>query len=315
MTVFPLFDAHCDTLFAMRESGQALGRNTLHVDLCRGQRYTPRAQFFAIFDEIAPVNWSQFEAQYALFLQSQAEHAAAMQFCRTAHDAKSAARLGKLAAFLSVEGADLLDCSPARLTEAYNLGVRMLTLTWNTANALSGSHMDDAARGLSRLGREFVQTCARLGVIVDVSHLSERGFWDVAEEMNTLLVPFIASHSNSAAVHPHSRNLTDAQFRALTYAGGVAGINLYSDFLSEEPDIDTVILHIEHFLSLDPAASRTIAIGADFDGCAALPRGIRGMQDIERIAERLLQKNYTDALVCDILYHNLMRVVEIVCIM
>ncbi|MCL2568716.1 MAG: membrane dipeptidase [Oscillospiraceae bacterium] len=293
----------------MRRSGQALWRNDLHVDLERGRVFAPWAQFFAIFEQNV-LSQGPFWDQYELFLGqigAEMEHAV---FCRTAEEAKTVAEMGKVAAFLSVEGAELLNCDLDKLAEAHRLGVRMVTLTWNHANALSGAHMDASGRGLSELGRRFVRTCQDLGVIVDVSHLSEPGFWDVAEEMEG---PFVASHSNSKAVWSHSRNLTDAQFLAIVKAGGVAGINLYSKFVGDDPDVDDVIAHVEHFWSL--GGERSVAMGADLDGCDALPRGIVGIQDLEQVAEGLLRRNYGEGLVRDLFYNNLLRVVETVCSM
>jgi len=317
----PLFDAHCDTLSAMHASGKALWQNDLHVDLQRGQRYAPWAQFFAIFGMLGaeessagldfPI-WASgeacFRAQYDLFLEGLQVNQDRLLFCRTAADAKAATLAGKTAAFLSVEGAELLGCSLDRLTEAHELGVRMVTLTWNRANAFSGTNLEETDRGLTELGRKFVRRCESLGVVVDVSHISEPGFWDVAEEMKE---PFVASHSNSAIRCPHSRNLTDDQFLAIVKAGGVAGLNLYSEFVGADPDVDSAVAHIEHFLSL--GGEKAIAIGADLDGCESLPRGIAGVQDLEKLAEGLLRRNYAEALVHDIFYNNLFRVVEVVC--
>jgi len=318
----PLFDAHCDTLSAMLSGDQPLWRNKLHVDLQRGGRYAPRAQFFAIFGQMSPYGGPGecgfmtfpdgahcFAAQYQLFQGALAANRDHMRFCRTASEAKTAELEGKTAAFLSVEGAELLDCSLDRLREAHELGVRMVGLTWNTENALSGTNMEAADRGLSELGRRFLRRSEELGVIVDVSHISERGFWDVAAEST---MPFVASHSNAANIWPHSRNLTDEQFLAIVKARGVAGINLYGEFLGERATIDTVISHIEHFLSLGGAAH--VALGADLDGCDVLPEGISGIEDMEKLANRLLQKNYAEGLVYDIFYQNLMRVVGEVCV-
>ena len=318
----PLFDAHCDTISAMLKTDQPLWRNQLHVDLQRGRRYTPWAQFFAIFGQIDPAGRTGicgfatypdgahcFAAQYRLFQGALAANRDSMQLCRTRSDAESAVLSGKMAAFLSVEGAELLNCSLDRLSEAHELGVRMVGLTWNDENALSGTNIDAPERGLTELGRRFVRRCNDLGVIVDVSHISVPGFWDVVEESRK---PFIASHSNSYALCPHSRNLTDDQFQAIVKANGVAGLNLYTAFLGEEATVDTAIAHIEHFLALGGA--RHIAIGADLDGCDTLPIGFRGIEDLEKLAEGLLQKNYAEDLVCDIFYHNLMRVVSEVCV-
>ena len=296
-----LFDAHCDTLYEMRRQGQRFERNQLHIDLLRGRRYAPWAQFFAIFEY-------DFAGQYGLFLETLRENDTHMQFCRTATDAKKAAEAGKMAAFLSVEGAEVLGCDPDRLTEARELGVRMVTLTWNHENALSGTHVEAVDQGLTELGRRFVRRCRDLGVIVDVSHISEPGFWDVAEELTG---PFVASHSNAFALCPHSRNLTDGQFLAIVKAGGVAGLNLYGALIGERPDVAGTISHIEHFCGL--GGERSVAIGADLDGCDSLPRGIAGIEDLEKLAEGLLRKNYAEALVHDIFYNNLFRVVDEVC--
>jgi len=320
---FPLFDAHCDTLSTMLREGKSLAANNLCIDLRRAQTFAPYAQFFAMFGQMtgSGVEWDRdfplwedpdvcFRAQYDLFQEELAKNQDRLRHCSTAREAKTAAKEGKIAAFLSVEGAELLACDIERLIEAHRLGISLVTLTWNNPNALSGTNCQETDRGLSDLGRQFVRTCRELGVIVDVSHISEKGFWDAAALMEG--APFVASHSNAKALHPHSRNLTDRQFQAIAKAGGVAGINLFTVFLGDdEPDVDRVIEHIEHFLGL--GGEKSISIGADLDGCETLPRGISGIEDLGKIPEKLLKKNYPEALVCDIMYHNLMRVVEDVC--
>ena len=314
----PLFDAHCDTLLEMQRKDQPLWKNTLHIDLSRGLRHTPWAQFFAMFElppdhEVqmrdVPPGTRAFDVLYNIFQGALSANNDSMMLCRTARDAKTAELEGKLAAFLSIEGAEAIDCSLERLEEVHKLGVRMVTLTWNVPNVLSGTNVMETERGLSEQGRKFVRKCQELGVIVDVSHLSIPGFWDVAEE---LTVPFIASHSNSAKIWSHPRNLHDDQFQAIIRANGIAGINLYSVFLGDEPGIDHVIAHIEHFLSL--GGEKHIALGADLDGCDALPHGIEGIQDVEKLAEAMLRRNYKEDLVWDMFYHNLMRVVGEICL-
>lgn len=312
----PYFDAHCDTLSAMLQKQQGFANNALHVELNRGSNYQPWAQFFAMFasDKLKTKagfvsGGADFNAQYQLFEKMVAEHEDTLHFCKNIADLKHAEENGKVAGFLSVEGAELLDCSLERLEDAYEKGVRMLTLTWNYHNALSGSNIEHPEKGLTEHGRAFVQRCRELGVLVDVSHLSPKGFWDVAELLD---VPFVASHSNAASLWEHSRNITDAQFLQIVKAGGVCGINLYADFLGENATIDTVIAHIAHFLDLGGAKS--IAVGADLDGCERLPLGINAIEDIWKIADRLLQKNYPESLICDIFYENLRRVVEEVCV-
>ena len=128
-----------------------------------------------------------------------------------------------------------------------------------------------------------MRLCNRLGVLVDVSHLSELGFWDVAETTSS---PIIASHSNSKGVFGHTRNLSDDQFRAIVELGGVAGINLCPDFIGEKPDIDSLI---KHAAFSRPGRRENISIGADLDGIDMPVKGISGIEDLDRLYEGFLK--------------------------
>lgn len=309
-----LFDGHCDTISRCFEQGGGFRRSEGHLDLERTAAFGPYAQFFAIFGDAAarpelPL-WKLFQEEYTVFQREMAANSDLIVHCRTAEEADAAFRAGKRAAFLSVEGAELLDCDVEHLEEAFRLGVRAVNLTWNHANVLSGSNAEEKDRGLSQLGKEFVRRMNRLGMLVDVSHLSDPGFWDVAEELSG---PFFASHSNARAVFSHPRNLTDEQFTAIIDHNGVVGLNLYANFLGERADLDTAIAHLEHWLEL--GGERTVALGGDLDGCSSLPEGITGIQDLDRLWERLLQRNYSEALVRALFFENLMRVVSEVCTM
>jgi len=291
----------------MAHNGVGFDKNNLHIDIMRAKKYK-YAQFFALFGDMKNNPEDTFEKQYTVFCREIVAKEKDIRFCRTAREAELAAEEGKVAAFLSVEGAELLDGSIEKLDFAYELGVRAVTLTWNYENTLSGSNAQNPELGLKPQGKKFVNRCQELGIIVDVSHLSEAGFWDVIEITKK---PIIATHSNAKALWNHSRNITDRQFKAIAETGGVAGINLFSAFLGEEPDIDTVIAHIEHFLSL--GGEKSVAIGSDFDGCNKLPRGVHGIEDMEKIFNAMLKKNYTEELVYDIFYNNLMEVVKNIC--
>lgn len=155
-----------------------------------------------------------------------------------------------------------------------------------------------------------MQKMQELSMIVDVSHISEAAFWDV---MKITKAPIIASHSNFKALHNHLRNVTDEQFLALKDSGGVLGLNFYSAFLGKNATMDTLLSHVEHAWSLD--GQNSIAIGSDFDGCDLLPYGINGLEDVERIYEALLRRNYSEIWVENLFYKNLMRVVSEVCTM
>lgn len=325
--MLPYFDAHCDTIAAISHQGGSLAANAYHVDLARLETYAPRVQVFALFGNAGArlraacrseeEFWDRVRAgepledEYAAalhrtllskFRACMTENASRVLHCRTAADIDRAAREGKTAALLGVEGAELLyGMTP---DEAYRDGVRVVTLTWNYPNSLGGSCVTGG--GLTEKGRAFVRRAGELGIAVDVSHGSDELFFDVAEVAKK---PFLASHSNSRAVHPHRRNLTDEQFRTLVKAGGVAGINLYAEFLTDGPcRIADAVRHIEHFLSL--GGERNVCLGGDLDGCRDLPEGIGGVQDVRKLAEELARLGYSDALIHDIFMNNLSRVLR-----
>ena len=294
----PYFDAHCDTLTAVFEHGGGLFENPYQVDFERLCKFTPAAQVFAVWN-------GNYEDKVRLLRLSCVRWRGMAELCSTPEQVISANAAGKIAALLSVEGAENLDCDIEKLRLARERdGIVMLNLCWNHDNALCGSAMDSGS-GLTPLGREFVRECQRLGVAVDLSHASERAFWDTIEIASK---PVIASHSDSAALcSAFPRNLTDSQFRTLAACGGGAGINLCPDFLREGgAGIDDITAHIEHFLAL--GGEHAVFIGADFDGIDSVPEGISGAQDMGRLYEALLRRNYSEELVRAIFYDNLLEI-------
>ena len=150
-------------------------------------------------------------------------------------------RLGKMSAILTIEGPAGFGYDPELLENLHQIGFAASTLGWNEQNVLTGSHATGG--GLTDRGREYVKECQRLGILVDVSHISDAGFWDI---LSMTQAPVIATHSNSRSICGHSRNLTDDMFLEICRTGGVAGINLYTEFLGERPDLDKVCDHILH---------------------------------------------------------------------
>lgn len=309
-----LFDGHCDTILRCYLEGGGLRRQAGHLDLERRRGKGRWAQFFATFgspeDMPGRSLWEVFLEEYALFRSEMDANADLVAFCRTGEEARAAFAAGKTAAFLSAEGAELLDCDPDKLRLAHRMGVRAVNITWNHPNALSGTNAEEPDRGLSEQGRAFVKTMGELGMLVDVSHLSDPGFWDVMEITDR---PVVATHSNARAIFPHPRNLTDAQFTAIINTNGVAGLNMYAGFLGEDPDFDTVVSHLEHFLAL--GGENNVSMGGDWDGITQMPRGMSGIQDMEKLYEHLLRRNYSESLLEKVFYSNLMRVVNEVCSM
>ena len=313
----PYFDAHCDTGTHALAGGQGLRANHCHLDLTRLVAYGPAAQVFAVFSRPEGHNWragyENDDDAVALAAHGMAcldalvreleANADLAVICRSADEARAAAAQGKTAAFLAIEGAELLGSNIEGLQAAYGKGVRLVNLTWNYRNPLSGTNQTGG--GLTEAGRAFVRAAQKLGVAVDMSHLSDEGFWDCLEISEK---PILAGHSNARALCPHPRNLTDDMFVSLARAGGVAGLNLCPAFLGDDPDLDTCFAHIEHFLGL--GGEKAVCLGSDFDGIDSPPRGIAGLQDMGELYETLLRHNYPEDLVRDIFYNNLFSYLE-----
>ncbi|MGI5936203.1 MAG: dipeptidase [Oscillospiraceae bacterium] len=318
----PLFDAHCDTITAAMKKGEGLWKNSLHLDLERLLAYSPCAQVFAIFtrpeedsaggawdfdrpDAPAKLLYGLYQKAAGYLLEEFDKNGDILMHCLTADDVRQARRENKIAAFISVEGAELLACDLEKLREAYDLGVRLVNITWNYPNSLSGTAMSSNNGGLTEKGRAFVRGAQEMGVILDMSHISEAAFWDTLDIASR---PVLASHSNSKTLCPHPRNLSDDQFVVLVKLGGAAGLNLCPDFLGLGRDAVAVVEHAEHFLAL--GGEKAVCLGADLDGIDELPEGIRGVEHMGKIYEAMLRRNYNEDLVRDIFYNNLLGVFE-----
>ena len=299
----PLFDAHCDTAAALREHGGGLRQNSYNLDLERYTAYSPRGQVFAVWGE--PGTPDIYARTMAVLRRELAENADAVTLCRSAAQVRAAAAAGRMAALISVEGAEILDCDLDRLYQAYADGVRIVHLCWNHDNALTGAAMDTGA-GLTDRGREFLRTMWELGMLVDLSHISEAAFWDVMEMTSG---PVIAGHSNARALRDHPRNLTDDQFCAIARCGGAAGLNLCGDFLGLGRNVEAVVAHAAHFLAL--GGEHSVILGGDLDGVGDdLPAGIKGVQDLGKLYEAMLRQNWSEELVRRIFYGNFVDILE-----
>lgn len=300
----PYFDAHCDTALPIYAEGKSINSNPFHIDLSRLGSFSPAGQVFSIC--VSHRAGMTQETQFVLdeLLRQMGNHSDKLQLCLCAQDIAEAEKKGKIAALISIEGAEKLDCDLELLQKAYDKGVRILHLCWNHQNKLTGS-CKDGGQGLSEKGRIFAAEAQKMGVILDMSHISERAFWDTLEICKK---PVLAGHSNSYTLCPHPRNLSDEQFIALVKTGGVAGLNLCPDFLSEkDASIETLVDHAEHFLSL--GGEKTLCLGTDFDG-THLPGDIEGIQDMPKIYEAMLRRNWSEDLVRDIFYNNLRSFLE-----
>lgn len=296
----PLFDCHCDTAVRVWLTGRSLRENSLHLDLRRLKKFSPAAQVFAVCTETLEDPQGKAAAVIRYFKEQIEMNSDIVKLCLNSHDIVSTMAGGKIAALLSVEGAEQID----DIEMAYALGVRVVHITWNFDNGLCGSVMGSGA-GLSEKGRCFVKKAQELGVLLDTSHISQQGFWEVLEISRK---PVIAGHSNTRALCPVPRNLSDEQFIALKNQGGGAGINLYPEFLGLGRDIDAVFAHIEHFMAL--GGEKAVFLGCDLDGIDEMPKGIHGVEDLGKIYEVLLRHNYPESLVRDVFINNIMNIME-----
>lgn len=318
MKQIPYFDAHCDTIYRCMTVGadeaqrqyfdrcDCLRESEGHIDLMRGKKFARYAQFFALYfdaaDAPADGMWAQCQRLHDCFLREMTENRDVIRHCRSGKEIDCAVQCGKMAAVLSIEGADLIECDIHKIRTVADWGVRFLNPVWNRANSLSGTNSEDTQRGLSDKGRDFIRQMEQCGIYADVSHLSDQGFWDIYRMTRK---PTVASHSNSRALCNHPRNLTDDQFHAIRDTGGVVGMNFYSHFIGERPTIDDLVRHIEHFLAMN--GEKTVCMGGDLDGCEELPKGMQGMEDVPKIWQALEERGYLQSLLEDIFWNNLRR--------
>lgn len=308
MKNFAVFDLHCDTALALlgKDMNQAgsLRKNNLHIDLERAKKLGGYCQCFACFTTPYMENWAHtsptvvFERELATIQRETDKNSDWISICYTPEEIAANRENGKMSAILTIEGPAGFGFDPELLENLYRVGFRISTLGWNEKNPLTGSHQTGG--GLTDLGREYVREAQRLGILVDVSHISDEGFWDI---MDITQAPVIASHSNSRAVCGHSRNLTDEMFLEICKTGGVAGFNQCADFVGEKPNLDTICDHILHFLELDPEGTH-IALGGDLDGCSEIPEGFTGVESYPAMAQQLLNRGVDEHTVENIFWNN-----------
>ena len=310
----PVFDLHCDTALGLLGKDfypdKQLRSNSLHIDLDRASQLPGYCQFFACFTtpwEKLPPNLTVedvFERELNVVLNEVSRNPDMIRQAFTPEEIEENRNNGIMSAVMTIEGPAGFGFAPELLEMLHTVGFRASTLGWNEKNVLIGSHRTGG--GLTDLGREYVKECQRLGILVDVSHCSDEGFWDI---MKVTEGPIIASHSNSRAVCDHSRNLTDDMFRAICQTGGTAGFNHCAPFVGQKPDLDTVCDHILHFLELDPEGEH-ISLGGDLDGCDVLPEGFDGIQNYPAMAQRLLERGVGEKILENIYWNNAMGVMK-----
>lgn len=278
---------HCDTLTACYADKTDLCRNRRHWDLARGRRYAPWCQVMAVWvpDTLRGTAAFRYVRRVLEFARRQEKQfPQQMLLVRHAADLQAAAETNRCAVLLAVENGAALGGRADRVAQLASWGVRVVTLTWNGDNELGHGCLSSCREGLTACGRQVLRELCRFGMVPDVSHLNEAGFWDVATQTEQ---PFIASHSVSQAVLAHPRNLTDAQFGEIRRRGGLVGVNFCGDQLGEA-SFEAIYRHLSHFWELNGEA--TVAVGGDLDG-TALPEGWQGIAVYEQL-EAYLQKRH-----------------------
>lgn len=299
--MYKIIDAHCDTVSQLLDGNRELYKNDCMVDVEGMKRYDSYVQFFAAFVSKSFKN-PMLRAVELLDKAKQEILKNDIKLILDSSDLNYVIDNNLCGAILSIEDARALCGELASLRFFYDYGVRAMTLAWNDDNEVTDGADSLKNSGLTPFGREAVKEMNRLNMIIDVSHITEKGFWDVLQESNT---PIMASHSNCYSICSHRRNLNDEQIKALIKNNGLMCINIYPPFLENNPedaDINSVISHIEHVLSL--GGEDILAFGSDFDGIEQTPKGINNVCDYKKIFAKMVDLGYNVELMDKITYKN-----------
>lgn len=308
-------DCHCDTLTELYNKNASLYENEQHFDIKRQIALGGGLQFCAIY---VPTEVFRYQGglRYTLCLLDKYNqeikklHESGIDVLqvRTAEDAGNVLK-HKAATLLAIEEGGAIDGSLEALRCLYELGVRAMTLTWSNRNDIAdGINEEATGSGLTLFGKQVVAEMNRLGMLVDVSHISTAGFWSVIE---TSTKPIIATHSNAKSLCSHPRNLNDEQIKALAQNGGLAGITFAGQFLEEDwrnACIESVYKHIDYMLNLIGNDDH-IGFGSDFDGISHPPYNIQGVQDYKPLIE-YLSKYYSDETINKITHQNVINLLQ-----
>lgn len=280
--VYRYIDMHCDSLLKGIMDGRLYDHPRNMLDVSRMASACQGAQFFAVFFPPRPPDGSRppvgaaplppddalFEKARGLLLDTVTAHPDVIQMACSATDIEQNMKAGLCSAVLTIEDARAVDGDMEKLRWFYRAGVRAMSLTWNGQNCFGHPNAPDHMKmrlGLTDFGKDAISEMNNLGILVDVSHLSDGGFWDVAE---LSVKPFVATHSNCRALCDHPRNLADEMIQALASKGGVSGVNFAPQFLTpdgkHESRVEDICRHVLHFI--DVGGEDSVGLGTDFDG-------------------------------------------------
>ncbi|WP_350345038.1 dipeptidase [Proteinivorax tanatarense] len=300
----PIIDGHCDTALLLEEENyDFFGKNQLgHIDFNRLKEADVRLQFFAVFvnPQINQFNILEKGLDKLNQILKVIEDDEDIFLVKNKADLNKLQK-GKLGILISVEGGDVIGKNIQILDIFYRLGMRSLTLTWSNNNFISDGISDSRNGGLTSFGKEVIQEMHEKNIILDVSHLSVAGFWDVVDNYKK---PIIASHSNCKTVFSHKRSLDDKQIKAIANSNGLIGINFAPHQLWKEgnADLDIIIRHMKHLKNL--IGVKHIALGSDFDGVSKLPKGIKDVTSFQRLFSSMEKNGFSEVEVEHIAYNN-----------
>ncbi len=346
--MIPVFDGHNDTLLNLHLPKSGEGRSffdrseTGHIDLPRAREGGFGGGFFACYvpnpeddgwteESALTVTENGYEVADAppvdpayareradelvsLLFRIEADSGGTLRVVRTADEVERCLESGVLAAILHFEGAENLGPDPGALEDLYGVGLRSLGLVWSRPNAYASGvpfrfpASPDTGPGLTEAGRELVRECNRLGVLIDLSHINERGFWDVAELSEA---PLVATHSNAHVLCPTTRNLTDRQLDAIRDSDGMVGVNFAVAFLREDgadegdTPLDVVVGHVDYLV--ERVGIDRVGFGSDFDG-AKVPVEIGDVSGLPKLLAVLRKRGYNEAALKKLAHENWLRV-------
>lgn len=323
-------DMHCDTIYKLpdyREAGEGwnLRENGGHLDLLRMKQSNYLLQNFAIYVNLVRFSnpWDRFLTLYQMYCEEMGQNSDLILPVYRYADIAANEKAGKMSSLLTIEEGAVCEGNLQKLHDVYEKGVRMITLTWNYANELGYPNYDsrkpvpagtkveaDTVNGLTETGIMFVEEMEKLGIIPDVSHLSDAGFYDVAKYTKK---PFVASHSNARAVCDGTRNMTDDMIRLLAEKGGVMGLNYQATFLTprdaagnrQPGTIEAIVKHAKHIVNV--GGIDVLGLGSDFDGIATHEE-LQGAQGMEKLYDALIKAGFTSAETDKIFAENVLRV-------
>ncbi len=313
-----LIDMHCDTFWKLMEENECsnLRENKYCVDMKKMKHAGCIAQFFACFIFVRQFN-GDYEAgyEYALSMIERAkqefyQNNTEIALATTKQELLLNQRENKISAFLTIEEGGIIAGKHKRLETLYEQGIRLMTLLWNQENCIGFPNSKDPmimSQGLKPFGREIVERMNELGMIIDVSHLSDGGFWDVIRLSDS---PIVASHSNARELCNHPRNLSDDMIKALATRGGIAGVNFYPYFLNgqDKAGIQEIVSHIRYMLHV--GGEDFVSLGTDFDGFDDANNEIAHLGEIEQLYNALKKEGITERQIEKIWSGNIMRIIN-----